>query len=160
MNKYFTSSDFAALQRKISEVMKKLDETSKAIGEACNQSSETTHDNFPYEEAVRQQALWSRRLDELSELSQGALVVRAVASNTEVRIGKHVELEDLMTGEVKTHRIGSFNVASYSSDESAISYNSPLGNRLLGARVDDIRVLEVEGRDAWLLKVRKIEDAE
>lgn len=159
MNKYFTPADFDVLQNKIREVMKKLDKTSKAIGEACDQSSETTHDNFPYEEAVRQQALWSRRLEELSELSRGVMIVHPVVSNTEIRIGKRIELEDLMTGKIEVRRIASYNIGSYCDDGSAISYNSPLGNCLLGARVDDIKMLEI-GDSVTILKVLKIENVE
>ena len=48
---FFLKQDLEALDARIQELRDKLDETLKEGGESTRQSSETWHDNFPFEEA-------------------------------------------------------------------------------------------------------------
>ena len=141
MPNYFTRGDYEKLQKKICETEDKLDEVSKQIGEACQQSSETYHDNFPFEEAVRQQGFWSQRLRELINLQRDVEIVHPDPNPTEVIVGSSVTVEDMTTGKLETHTIGSHGVASYSDEPNMASYDSPLGDCLMGAVRGNFRTL-------------------
>ncbi len=151
MPNYFTRGDYEKLQKKIRETEDKLDEVSKQIGEACQQSSETYHDNFPFEEAVRQQGLWSRKLRDLIDLQRDVEIVHPTADPAEVAIGSSVTVEDMTTGRQETYTIGSHGVAGYSDEPNVISYDSPLGDCLMGAQKGNVRILKMPTRISHLL---------
>ncbi len=156
MPNYFTPKDFAKLQEKIRKTEAKLDEAKLQIGEACNQGSDTFHDNFPYEEALRQVAFWSRRLQEFIDLQCDAQIVYPSEETIRVAISTIVTIEDVATHEEETYRIASFGIAIYSDEKGVVSYNSPLGQCLLGAWKGDIRTLRL-GEKIRQLRVKKIQ---
>lgn len=63
---YFLKEDLEALDVKIGELRSKLEEALKEGEESTRQSSETWHDNFPFEEAQRQFSLLAGQLERLN----------------------------------------------------------------------------------------------
>ena len=124
-----------------------MKETGRQMGESCS-GGETFHDNAPYEEAVRNQGLLSTRLRALVSVRNEASIVAPNPSNDTVSIGKTVTVQDALTRDVSTFRIGSYMTLT---DETAASYNSPIGRLLMGARIGEIRKGKIAGKERQLL---------
>jgi transcription elongation GreA/GreB family factor len=142
--KLYLQAHFNLLKTKIVETEKRLVEAGKEIGEAVNQSSETWHDNAPFEVARDNVKLIDRQLQSLMSLVQDARIVNVNESN-EVAIGSLVETKNQF--EVKGHSewylIGSYwvpnNTENSGSFEDPIlmSYHSPLAKVMLGKKAGD-----------------------
>ena len=61
-------------------------------GEACNQSSETWHDNFEFDDANRAMQLASKKLWEIQKILNNAQVVSQITNNKLVNIWKKVKI--------------------------------------------------------------------
>lgn len=142
MSHYFLRGDLETLYKKIDKVSKDLDRVSLLLGEACRQSAETYHDNAPYEDAVREQGILSRRLHDLLHLQKEAVVIELPQTFWTVQVGATVTVQDLATSETETYEIGSYVV--FDDRYERISYVSPLAQALEGARVGEIRTLNLE----------------
>lgn len=140
---YFLPQDIEPLNNQIAELVKKLHEIGREMGDAVGQSSETWHDNFGHEEATRQYGMWSRRLRELVEVRDNAQTIEPLARPQTVVIGSRVSFVDEQ-GVKKTLQIGSFTVPEGKRD---VSYISPIARALMGARVGDEITGKIGGRD-------------
>lgn len=157
MNKelYFLKDDLEALDAKIGELRSKLEETLKEGGESTRQSSETWHDNFPFEEAQRQFSLLAGQLQKLVDIRKKAKLVDVSESSDKVIIGSMVTIRDEASGENKTFKIGSFMVFSNDGGRT-ISYNSPLAQIIMGAKIGEARIGKI-GNAEKNFKIIKIE---
>ncbi|MBI3120148.1 MAG: hypothetical protein HYZ08_00875, partial [Candidatus Kerfeldbacteria bacterium] len=107
----FLRADLEALRDLAKEIERKAREAGKMTGESCTQGAETTHDNFPFEQATRDLEMWTRRLAELRPALQDARVVADPDPSSDVvAIGMTVEfIDDYDKGSgVQRVRIGSF----------------------------------------------------
>lgn len=64
----------------------------KRAWEACNQSSETWHDNFEFDDANRVMQTTSKRLREVQDIINNAQVVPVVINNHIVNIWKKIRI--------------------------------------------------------------------
>jgi transcription elongation GreA/GreB family factor len=135
MNYYFLEKDLTALADKIEDYRRRILQQYAVNAEATDQSSETYHDNYGYEEGMRQVAMMIDKMQELSALKVNAKVVTPQSGSDRVRIGSKVTVEDLSNGEQLTYKIGSY--MCLQPDEGEISYHSPIAKILLEARVGD-----------------------
>lgn len=135
---YFLKEDLEALDAKIGELRSKLEETLKEGGESTRQSSETWHDNFPFEEAQRQFSLLAGQLQKLVDIRKKAKLVDSAASNDKVIIGSMVTIRDESSDQLKIFKTGSFMVFSNDGGRT-ISYNSPLAQIVIGAKIGEVR---------------------
>ncbi|MCS7253363.1 MAG: transcription elongation factor GreA [Armatimonadota bacterium] len=90
-----------------------------------------------YDDAKKEQALIEGRIQELQEILRLVRVVpKRYVPTDRVGFGTIVELEDLDTQKRVTYQI----VGPFEADplKGRISYESPLGERLMGKRVGDI----------------------
>lgn len=152
---YFLKEDLEALDAKIDELRSKLEETLKEGGESTRQSSETWHDNFPFEEAQRQFNLLAGQLQKSVDIRRKAILVDASESSDKVIIGTVVTIRDETSGENKTFKIGSFIVFSNDGGRT-ISYNSPLARIVMGVRINEVKSGKI-GIAEKSFKVIKIE---
>ncbi len=131
------------LRRKLEALERRLREVVRQKGEAAVVGGNVWHDNFAFEQLEREERMLSWQIAQHKELLARAKVVTPPAGSDTVQIGTCVELE-FDDGRVKTLTIG----GPMESEPSAgiISYQSPLGRALLGARVGEIREYAVEGR--------------
>lgn len=143
---YFLRVDLDALTEKIQKLGARLRELGQEMGESTRQSAETFHDNFPYEEALRQFQMTNRRLHELMKVRACAQMVEPSLADR-VGIGKRVTVETVESGEVRTFQVGSYLTLT---DGKAVSYNAPLAKALIGARVGDIREGMITGKKKML----------
>ena len=141
---YFLKQDFNDLCCKIDELRKKLAEISHEMGEACRQSSETYHDNFPFEEGRRQQDMVSGRLRELVYIKNRASIVEPNIFQNCVSIGKIIVIKDLGTNQEETYKIGSHMI--FNRQHGYISYSAPLINIISGAKAGEKREGDINGK--------------
>ena len=109
------------------------------------------HDNFDYEEAMRQMGALSGQIQELRQILSRAQVVAEecpVSGNTErIVMGCRVTLED-EDGELKKYFVGSYRVLRQDPNVGgyhAVSYVSPIGRAMIGKRVDDEVSIRIKG---------------
>ena len=142
MKIYFLEKDFIALEEKIKAKELELIQIGKDIYKATEESSETWHDNFDYEESKRKQGLVANGLNKLIELKKQAVVLEQVKnSDIKSNIGKYILLKNINSEEEKKYFISSFIIMD-SKYENEISYNSPLGSAMSGLKVGDIFILD------------------
>ena len=116
--------------------------------------SSVWHDNFAYEENQRQMHQLARRVRELENAIDRLEVVSAykIAPDT-VRLGCSVRVRFDDDGEERTFFLAGW--ADGDPSQSRISYLSPLGLALVGAREGDARTLSVAG-ETKEIEVREI----
>jgi len=151
---YFLKEDLDELNRRITDLRTRADSVKKEKGEFTKQSSETYHDNAPFEEAERQYKMLSNQLDELLRLKEQAQEVKRKPSKGKSAIGLKVTVQDLANGDLTTFIIGSYMV--FVNEDKTISYASPLAKLVLGLKVGEIRKGTI-GNSSKTLKVVKIE---
>ena len=135
---FFLKQDLEALDARIQELRDKLEETLKEGGESTRQSSETWHDNFPFEEAQRQFSLLAGQLQKLVDIRKKAKEADLPSDKNKVGIGSIVTIQNSATGEIKSFKIGSFAVFA-DTGEKIISYDSPMARIIMGAKVGETR---------------------
>ena len=135
MEFYFFAEDLEALDQKIKELDLLVREAGKDMGESCQQSAETYHDNAPYEEAVRSFEMYSRRLAEFQRIRNQVRVISPPANADMVKAGCWVRTINLGSGAEKIIKVGSYIVAR----DCEISYVSPLARLLTGAKIGEVR---------------------
>ena len=150
---YFLKQDLEALDARIQELRDKLEETLKEGGESTRQSSETWHDNFPFEEAQRQFSLLAGQLQKLVDIRKKAKEVEISTDKNKVGIGSIVTIENSVTGKTKTFKIGSFLILADDSGKT-ISYDSPLARIIMGAMAGETRSGNIGKNDVKFKIVR------
>jgi transcription elongation GreA/GreB family factor len=150
----FLRKDYDALLAKIEDLAKALREAGQEKGRWANQSAETWHDNFGYEEEQRQEWTLSDRLEEYVEMKNDAEIVDSHPMS-EIDIGCQVTICDTATDERRTFVVGSYQVLDQ-QHEDEISYAAPLAKPLMGATVGEERKVTI-GDQATLFRVVAIE---
>ncbi len=138
MSFLFLQKDYDALTAKIDGIKRCIRDTYEVIHEATEQSSETYHDNYGYEEGMRQVAMLIEEMQRLSAVKAGAKVIEPELGNERVKIGSKVLVEDAETGEQISYIIGSY--MCLCGDAGEISYTSPIAKLLLKAVAGEVRI--------------------
>jgi transcription elongation GreA/GreB family factor len=130
MPKYLTKFGLAALRDRIAFLRERQEQALASAGAAAQNDTNAYHDNFEYEEGMRQQEMFSQRLRTLYELLDGAAVAPDPMSNDRAVIGHYVlvrrgdapsEEGYVLCGE-----------GEGSLFDNACSASSPMGQALLG----------------------------
>ena len=149
---HFLPEDLEALDRAIDRVKQEINKALKEAGDSCGESSETWHDNPGYEEGQRAATMWSTRLRQLLAIRQQVNIIpypRRPAPDGRACIGHSLLLQDLATGKKQEWQLGS--AMTFGESEYRVSYQSPLGQVLLGATVGDLLQVDFGGRTTSLL---------
>lgn len=146
----FLRKDYDALIAKIEELAGELREAGQEKGRWANQSGETWHDNFGYEQEEQHQWAVSERLEDFVTMRNDAEIVDQRVAD-EVDIGAEVTIRDTRSGERKTFVIGSYQVLDQQHDNE-ISYAAPLARPLMGATVGEEREVTI-GDQATIYRV-------
>ena len=137
----FLRKDYDALVAKIEELGHDMWVSGQEKGLWANQSAETWHDNFGYEQEQQHQWALSERAESLVEIKNHAEIVERRVPG-EVDIGAQVTIEDAGTGEKRTFVVGSYQVLDQ-QHENEISYAAPLARPFMGAAVGEERELTI-----------------
>lgn len=146
---YFLEEDLRHLDHAIDEVRHQIRRTKHEAAESVEQSSESWHDNFTFEEAQRQLRMLLNHLAGLSKQRERAVLVTIPTRPERADVGAKVTFTGLGDG-TETMIIGSANVGTVLSELGAVSYLSPVGSLLLGATAGEVRTGTVSGRSVTL----------
>jgi len=146
---YFLEEDLRHLDQAIDEVRRQIRRAKHEAAESVEQSSESWHDNFTFEEAQRQLRMLLNHLGGLSKQRERAVVVEVPTRPERVEVGTKVVFTGLGDG-TETMILGSANVGTVLGDLGAVSYLSPVGSLLLGAAAGETRTGTVSGRSVTL----------
>ena len=116
------------------------------------------HDNFAYEENQRQMHQWARRVRDLRALLARLEVVSPPLHPTRAALGCAVTLADARTDAEQRLVLAGFEDGDPAAGR--VSYTSPLGGALLGARVGDVLAVRVGGaeREVTVLAIERAEE--
>jgi transcription elongation GreA/GreB family factor len=146
---YFLQEDLEHLEQAIEEVRQHIRRAKHEAAESVEQSSESWHDNFTFEESQRQLRMLLNHLGGLSKQRERAVLVEIPTRPERVEIGTRVIFTGLGDA-AETMILGSANVGPHMSALGAISYLSPVGSLLLGGVVGETRARTISGRSVTL----------
>lgn len=89
---YMTEEEFQELKIQAEVKKQALDEATKAVWEATEQSSETWHDNAPFDAAVEQSNLLSQQYQNLIDQIRRVVIVEPMLESDKVVFGTTVEV--------------------------------------------------------------------
>ena len=150
---YFLPKDYDALIARIEALSHDMEEAGEEKGRMAEQTSETWHDNFGFEDQERAQAKISQRLGDFIAMKNEAEIVNRHLPD-EVGIGAFVTIED-EAGQTRRFKVSSYQVLDQ-QDEAEVSYAAPLARPFLGAKVGDSRDVEI-GDETTRYRVTAIE---
>lgn len=156
---WFLAPDLEDLDAEIARIRAIIRETKLEAQEGTEQSSESWHDNYVFEESQRQLKMYLNHLGGLSKARERAEVISAPTSPEEVTIGTTVSFRIEEERISDTFSIGSYMVFDRLRELDFISYETPIASILMGAKVGDVRSGVVAGRTKTLL-IQSITSAE
>jgi transcription elongation GreA/GreB family factor len=140
----FLRKDYDALLAKMDELAHALREAGEEKGLWAEQSAETWHDNFGYEQEEREQWTISQRLESFVAMKNDAEIVDQRVPD-EVDIGARVTIRDTSSGEERSFVVGSYQVLDR-RHEDEVAYAAPLAQPLMGAAVGEEREVRIGDR--------------
>ena len=140
---YFLPKDYDALIARIEALSHDMEEAGEEKGRMAEQTSETWHDNFGFEDQERAQAKISQRLGDFIEMKNEAEIVN-----------RHLP-DEVGVGQTRRFKVSSYQVLDQ-QDEAEVSYAAPLARPFLGAKVGDSRDVEI-GDETTRYRVTAIE---
>lgn len=142
MRYYFLEDEYTVLIEKRKRLEDQLQKEYERKWEATEQTANSRHDNFDYEDAERNIGMLSPRVMQIRDIVHHAqiFILESIKSNPHhVSLGKKVKLE--INGEGETIIIGWYN----STIKWRIAYNSPLGKSLLHKKIGEVIQFEHNG---------------
>lgn len=108
------------------------------------------NEDSEYDAALEEQSAIQQRIKQLQHTLRHAKIIEKEADSTTVAIGSTVEIMSVEDEEIETYTL----VVPEEADPFVghISMESPLGEALLGAMVDEEREVETPG-GAWQIKI-------
>ncbi|MGA2064321.1 MAG: GreA/GreB family elongation factor [Thermoguttaceae bacterium] len=155
MAKYLTRFGMAAIRQKIALLEQKRQGALQGAGEAAQNDPNSYHDNFEYEEGMRQQEMFSERLRSLCKLLEGATIAPPPEGNDRVAIGHYVVLRRQEgTGPAADEALVLGGDGEGALFENSCSASSPLGQTLLGMARGETRTVSLP---EWSVSVQVLE---
>ena len=143
----FLQFDLDALDAEIKVAREEIRRVKLEANESNEQSSESWHDNYTFEESQRQLKMLLNLLGGLSKARERSQVVTPKDNPNVTDIGTTVTFVDNDNRFSDEISIGSYMVSKKLMDLDFVSYESPLGALLLGSTVGDTRVGKVGNRE-------------
>lgn len=147
MPKYlFLEKDLQTLTELVQEKIKEYQHYQNEMSVAADQTNETWHDNFGFEDSNRQLHRIGQEIEDLAKIIERAEVISDPVQFETIAIGHEITYEIL--GRERSLRIGSF----INLGPKSISYESPLVKNLLGKKVG--QTLPWNGQTLTILKIQ------
>jgi transcription elongation GreA/GreB family factor len=155
-----TTNGIAGLQKKIRQLDQERDRTLAQAGESAQNDPNQYHDNFEYEEGMRQHGILSQRVAELLAILRDATPAPTPTNSDAICLGHVAKIRFTDDGEVSDLLICGDGEASLF--ENACSATSELGQTLLGMRVGEKGLYHVRNCaiEIEVLGIRVAEDAD
>lgn len=153
---YLLPDDLKELNEQIEKTKFQIEKALQEIGKSKEGSAgNISHDNFAFEDAQRQASMWSVRIRELLAIKKNSCVVDINKLSTDVvGVGNTVTIEDEETGQTDTFQIRGYMVTL---SDNAISYNAPLAQLIVGAKVGEKRtgIIGSNNRTFKIIEIKK-----
>lgn len=128
---YFTKAGAERMFQEKEELFQKLRETQGQKGEAAEVGGNQWHDNFSFEELVRQEFILNKQITEVNKKIEEMVILSEMAKDTShLRIG-HIAVLDV-GGIIKKVKIGGYGDYDLNANPQTIAYNAPLVSQLFG----------------------------
>lgn len=126
--------DKAWIEDRLEHLNQKLKDLGEEFNEVLNQSSETWHDNAPFDAVVDKQSLLYAEYSHLKYIILNSQKIVVKSSNLKVDIGKHVEVQK--EGKINKYLIaGDWSHLSGKKDDTGamvITCQTPIAKELIG----------------------------
>jgi thymidylate kinase/transcription elongation GreA/GreB family factor len=140
----FLQADLIALEADIEHCQGLIKEAKEMGQEATEQSSESWHDNYNFEESQRLLKMHMNNLGRLSNAKEKAEVVVPGDTFDAVAVGAAVEFSIVGSERVEKVHIGSYLVGEENRAKGFMSYDAPRVAGLLGAKVGDTCKIQLD----------------
>lgn len=137
---HILEEDKALARQRIEEIEREILELGPAFHDALNQTSETWHDNAPFDALREKQAVLVAELQTLKETLSKATPTAPTKETNHVSIGSRVKLHhDAKKSHHHYFLAGhwTFRLGEFIDDHMVISCQSPLGASLLGKKIGE-----------------------
>ena len=142
---YFTRSGADRIMQKKQDLLIKLKTTQGKKAEAADVGGNQWHDNFSFEQLMRDEDMLNLQIKEVNEIiSRMVIVDQASTDISKLRIGHIAVLET--EGDIKSYLIGGFEDSEEDTDPPVISYLAPLIRQFIGKAVGHVSSVQIEGR--------------
>jgi transcription elongation GreA/GreB family factor len=125
---------------RIAEIEREILNLGPAFHEALNQTSETWHDNAPFDALREKQAVLAAELQNLKEILSKASPSLPEPKDGKVNIGSRVKLHNPAKNSHHHYLLAghwTFRLGEFIDNHMIISCQSPLGASLLGKKIGD-----------------------
>lgn len=159
MGYLFLKKDLDALRGKVAELEGKVRKAGTNMAEAVASDTNVWHDNAQYDEAIRTQAMWNAELERYRKLLRESQEVLAEAASDTAGIGRIAVVMNMTeSGTLRKYLIGSYMVLAPTpglpDDTLEISYDSPIGRILIGAKGGDFKKGVIAGNEVTFFVCR------
>ena len=144
LKRKFLQPDLDALDEDIVKCRALIKEAKDLGQEATEQSSESWHDNYNFEESQRQLKMHLNNLGRLSNAREKAEIVSPPAEFSIVDVGALVEFKILGTEKTFEAHVGSYLVGEINREKGFMSYDAPRVAGLMGGKVGDTRRIQLD----------------
>jgi thymidylate kinase/transcription elongation GreA/GreB family factor len=153
----FLQSDLDALDVGIEQCKVLIKEAKEMGQEAAEQSSESWHDNYNFEESQRLLKMYMNNLGSLSNAREKAVLVSPAEEMTTASVGATVEFTVAGYDRTETVHIGSYLVGEENRAKGFMSYDAPRIAGLIGGAVGDTRQIQLDAglTDVVIKSIRK-----
>lgn len=136
---YVLNDDKQRARARIAELERLIEELGPAFHEAFTQTSETWHDNAPYEAVRDHQAVLAAEMHHLNVVLRKAAISVPKAKKGRVGIGSKVQLVDGAGAQRRFLMAGDWTIAPGEARDgyTIVTKNAPLGKALFESRVGD-----------------------
>ncbi len=143
---YFTRIGAERIMRRKQELFDKLKNIQSQKGEAAEVGGNQWHDNFSFEQLMRDEQMVNAQITELNQkISDMAVIDEVSVDTSKLRIG-HLAVLDV-GGETKTYLIGGFEDSDPNSVPPVISYLAPLVRSFIGKEQGHTVLLRIAKTD-------------
>lgn len=144
-NLYFTRTGADRIMRRKNELFAKLKSTQGQKGEAAEVGGNQWHDNFSFEQLMRDEQMINSQISDLNKkIAEMVVVDEAPTDTNKLRIG-HIAVLDV-DGEAKTYQVGGFEDSEVSTDPPIISYLAPLIRQFIGKEQGHTARVQIAGK--------------
>lgn len=139
---YITPEGYAKLEKETAELWKKRNEVAKAVTAAAAEGDRSENAEYIYRKKQLREI--DSRLGFLQRRMPKLTVVREVQDKSRIFFGAWVDIEDEEGKESRYRIVGA---DEFDEHEQYITVDSPLAKLLLGKKVDDDVVMQIEGKE-------------
>lgn len=144
---YILEEDKQLARQRIAELEREILELGPEFHTALTQSTETWHDNAPFDALREKQAVLEAELQGLKEVLQKADISVPTAEKGRVSVGSRVKV--LLKGKIQHFFLAghwSYRLGNEIDKALVITCQSPLGQAILGKRISESSLLPHNGQ--------------